>query len=316
MKLVSVIMPTYNQAEFIEAAIASVLKQDYLNLELIIVDNFSTDDTPMIVKDFSDSRVKYFRFNNAGVIAAGRNYGVKQAQGEVIAFLDSDDIWPPDMLSPQMAILSDDVCLVSSCFTPIGNVVRCRNHLAFIKPDEIKRMSYKDIIHTNPIMTSSVVLHKSTFEAAGGFDESTDFRFIEDWELWLRLAAKKDFLINGRPLLQYRISSKTDRDLRDVKLRTLRIMQKNLQMGLISSEEFERLQGNCYVDIGKAHLDMNDRKGIGFYKKSFRLSQGFSNKLRAMIGLILFYIPHTFRIKIISMLYRVNSLLSRLRRTE
>ena len=168
-------------------------------------------------------------------------------------------------------------------------------------------MSYLDLVHSNPIMTSSVVMRKDVFVNAGGFDESVDFRFIEDWELWLRVAANKDFIINGNPLLQYRISSKTDRDLRDVKLRTLLIMQKNLDLGLIDDAFFKRLQGNCYVDIGKAFLDMNDRNGIAYYKKSIRFSIGMKNKLRAMIGLVLFYVPYKLRVKLISMLYSFNA---------
>lgn len=311
--LVSVIMPTFNQADYIADAIKSVLEQKYVNLELVIIDNFSTDDTSVIVGNICDSRIKYFKFNNAGVIAAGRNFGVKQSHGDVIAFLDSDDIWSPDMLGSQLAILTDDICLVSSCFTPIGNVVRCKNHLEHIGHTEQLRMSYLNLIHSNPIMTSSVVMRKKVFEGAGGFDESSDFRFIEDWELWLRVAARNDFVINGKPLLQYRISSKTDRDLRDVKLRTLLIMQKNLDMGLIGDDLFKQLQGNCYVDIGKAFLDMNDRNGIGYYRKSLRFSIGLTNKVRALAGLGLFYVPYKIRIKLIGMLYLVNAKLSQFR---
>lgn len=307
MQLVSIIMPTYNQADFIGDSISSVLKQDYECFELIVVDNFSTDNTEQVVASFKDSRIKYVKFNNAGVIAAGRNFGVKQAVGDVIAFLDSDDIWLPEMLSSQVYILTDDICLVSSCFSPIGNIERCKNHLDYIQKDEQRRMSYLDLVHSNPIMTSSVVMRKDVFVNAGGFDESVDFRFIEDWELWLRVAANKDFIINGNPLLQYRISSKTDRDLRDVKLRTLLIMQKNLDLGLIDDAFFKRLQGNCYVDIGKAFLDMNDRNGIAYYKKSIRFSIGMKNKLRAMIGLVLFYVPYKLRVKLISMLYSFNA---------
>lgn len=313
--LISVIMPTFNQADYITDAIQSVLNQDYVNFELIVVDNFSTDETESVVRNFEDGRVRYFKFNNAGVIAAGRNFGVKQASGEIIAFLDSDDIWSSDMLSSQIAILTDDVCLVSSCFKPIGNAVRCKNHLQYIGHAVKLRMSYFDLIHSNPIMTSSVVMRKHVFEGAGGFDESSDFRFIEDWELWLRVAAKKDFVINGKPLLQYRISSKTDRDLRDVKLRTLLIMQKNLDMGLIGKKLFKQLQGNCYVDIGKAFLDMNDRNGIDYYRKSLRFSIGLKNKVRALGGLGLFYVPSGIRIKLIGMLYMLNSKLSQLRKS-
>lgn len=304
-------MPTYNQADYIGSAIQSVLSQSYQHFELIIVDNFSTDGTEHIVAQFADPRIKYVKFNNKGVIAAGRNHGVTLAIGDVIAFLDSDDIWLPEMLSGQLPLLTEDVCLVSSCFKPIGNSIRCRNHLSHIGAGDVARIGYKQVINGNPVMTSSVVLSKQAFQQAGGFDEGDDFRFIEDWELWLRLSVTRDILINGNPLLEYRISSKTDRDLRDVKLRTLKIIEKNLEMGFINTCEVERLRGNCYVDIGKAHLDMNDRNGIYFYKKSLPLSNGMKNKVRAIAGLLLFCIPGGLRHKTMNVLYSLNSMLSR-----
>tara|TARA_R110001583_G_scaffold169781_1_gene322980 strand:- start:16981 stop:17910 length:930 start_codon:yes stop_codon:yes gene_type:complete len=307
-------MPTFNQAEYIRSAIASVLAQDYSLFELIIIDNYSRDGTFEVINSFNDERIKYLQFNNQGVIAAARNYGVKYAQGSILAFLDSDDIWREDMLSSQLTLLSDDIGLVSSCFLPIGNVIRCKNHLKHIRHTEQLRMSYMDLIHSNSIMTSSVVMRKDVFVRAGGFDESIDFRFIEDWELWLRVAAKKDFFINGKTLLQYRISSKTDRDLRDVKLRTLLIIQKNFDMGLIDDSLFKQLQANCYVDIGKAFLDMNDRNGIDYYRRSLRFSIGLTNKVRALGGLGLFYVPSGIRVKLIGVLYMLNSKLSQLRK--
>src|SRR3989304_8476363 len=93
--LVSVIMPTYNHARFIGEAIGSVLNQTYPNLELIIIDNYSEDNTEEIVSSYKNQRVKYFKFRNHGVIAASRNYGMRHAQGDYIAFLDSDDLWEP-----------------------------------------------------------------------------------------------------------------------------------------------------------------------------------------------------------------------------
>ena len=96
--LVSVIMPTYNHAKFIGKAIGSVLNQTHKNLELIIIDNYSVDNTEEIVKSFNDHRIKYIKFMNNGVIAASRNNGLKIAKGEWVCFLDSDDWWYPKKL--------------------------------------------------------------------------------------------------------------------------------------------------------------------------------------------------------------------------
>ncbi|MBA7530747.1 UDP-Glc:alpha-D-GlcNAc-diphosphoundecaprenol beta-1,3-glucosyltransferase WfgD [subsurface metagenome] len=99
--LISVVMPTYNHGRFIGDAINSVLNQTYRNLELIIIDNFSEDNTEKIVTSYKDDRIKYLKFKNNGVIASSRNYGIKHSRGEYIAFLDSDDVWLPEKLEKQ-----------------------------------------------------------------------------------------------------------------------------------------------------------------------------------------------------------------------
>ncbi|MBU0468332.1 MAG: glycosyltransferase, partial [Candidatus Omnitrophica bacterium] len=91
--LVSIIMPTYNYSQFIAKSIKSVLDQSYSNFELIVVDDYSEDNTEEVVKGFKDSRIKYYKVANNRVIAASRNFAIMHAVGEFIAFLDSDDLW-------------------------------------------------------------------------------------------------------------------------------------------------------------------------------------------------------------------------------
>lgn len=97
--LISIIIPTYNQANFLKNAIQSVLDQTYTNWELIIVDNYSTDSTEEIINQFKDSRIKKFQIKNNGIVAISRNVGIKMANGTWVAFLDSDDIWFPEKIS-------------------------------------------------------------------------------------------------------------------------------------------------------------------------------------------------------------------------
>ena len=96
--LISIILPTFNHAKFLKKAVESVVNQSYIHWELIIVDNNSTDNTIDIVKSYSDKRIKYFKIQNYGVIAASRNLGISKAKGSWIAFLDSDDWWTTDKL--------------------------------------------------------------------------------------------------------------------------------------------------------------------------------------------------------------------------
>ena len=97
--LVSVILPTYNHANFLKDAIESVIKQDYSSWELIIIDNYSTDHTDQVISLFKDDRIKNFKINNDGIIAKSRNKGIQESNGDWIAFLDSDDIWYFNKLS-------------------------------------------------------------------------------------------------------------------------------------------------------------------------------------------------------------------------
>src|SRR4051794_16973581 len=104
---VSVIVRAYNRGYIIREAIASILCQTYTNFELILVDDGSHDDTPQVVSEFQDDRVRYIRHEtNRGVSAAG-NTGMRAATGEVIAHLDSDDVWRPEMLSRLIRVLDE-----------------------------------------------------------------------------------------------------------------------------------------------------------------------------------------------------------------
>ena len=113
--LVSVIIPTYNRAHLIKRSAESVLNQTYTNLELIIVDDGSTDDTEEVVKTLNDNRVTYIKQPNQGACAA-RNNGIDHAKGEFIAFQDSDDVWHEDKLEKQIKCLKEtgaDFCFCS-----------------------------------------------------------------------------------------------------------------------------------------------------------------------------------------------------------
>lgn len=105
-ELVSIIMPSYNTAKYIEESIKSVLVQTYTNWELIIVDDCSTDNTDEIVRSFlSDDRIKYFKHEKNSGAAVSRNKALREAKGKWIAFLDSDDLWLPEKLERQIAFM-------------------------------------------------------------------------------------------------------------------------------------------------------------------------------------------------------------------
>lgn len=111
--LVSIIMPSWNTGRFIGESIQSVLDQTYPNWELIIVDDCSTDNTDEIVASFHDERIRYFHNENNSGAALTRNHALREARGEWIAFLDSDDLWTPEKLAHQLAFMKENGCVLS-----------------------------------------------------------------------------------------------------------------------------------------------------------------------------------------------------------
>ena len=187
-KLISVIIPTFNRENLIKDAINSVLEQTYQNFEILIIDDGSTDDTSDVVKSIGDTRIKYIYQENAGVSRA-RNNGIENAQGEYIAFLDSDDFWHPEKLEKQATVLDQnsdaDIVTNSSQYQTFQNDLICiKNNLAKNQKEVISMMLLcQDMVYTG---TPVLCVRKRIFEKSGVFDE--EMRFCEDWDLFFRMA--------------------------------------------------------------------------------------------------------------------------------
>ena len=108
MPTVSVIIPTYNRSKLVKEAIESVIGQDYTNFEILIIDDGSIDDTRSVIEQIPDRRVKYFYKDNGGQRSA-QNFGITKAQGDFVAFLDSDDLCPKNHLAPMINSLIDNL---------------------------------------------------------------------------------------------------------------------------------------------------------------------------------------------------------------
>lgn len=185
--LISIVIPTYNQAHYLREALDSVRAQTHQNWEALIINNHSTDSTRAVVLSYQEPRFQLTDFANEGVIAAARNYGMRQAKGRYLAFLDSDDRWHPQKLETCLRALTAGVDLV------------CHGEYFFseLKPEELKavtygpqaRASYESLlIYGNCISTSAVVARTDLLQEHGGFDERRSFIVAEDYDLWLRLA--------------------------------------------------------------------------------------------------------------------------------
>jgi len=189
--LISVVMPTYNHVNFVGDAVRSVLSQTYSNLELVIIDNYSTDGTEELIKGFNDDRIKYYKFSNNGVIAKSRNKGIKEARGEYIAFIDSDDKWVPNKLVFQKDCFEEkpEIGLLCCDFKIDGLEKRYKDQLMIGARKDIAG-TYSDLLNFNFVICSSVFAKKNILDEAGIFDESEELLSVEDWDLWLRISRK------------------------------------------------------------------------------------------------------------------------------
>ncbi len=207
--LVSIIIPMYNAEKYIKETIYSVLNQTYSNWEIIIVDNYSTDNSRQIVKEFLDNRIMLITLDyNSGGPARPRNIGLENAKGEYIAFLDADDVWHERKLQVQISeIINNNLNFTSTNSINIDkNGIDINNQYKvwnFIKKFKSKA-TLCDVIKGNFIATSSVVVLKDLISS---FDESKDFIAVEDLCLWMEILNNKNTKYKYIPekLLKYRV---------------------------------------------------------------------------------------------------------------
>lgn len=184
-QLVSIIVPTYNHAEFLDRCLDSIIKQTYSNWEVILVDNYSDDHTDKIVNKYSKYKINYLKFRNNGIIASSRNYGITKSTGEIIAFLDSDDWWVPEKLEYSIEYLNKGFDLV---YHPLIRVVNNKKHSIFKSRKLDKPIFFDLILKGNTILNSSVVLKKYILKKTGLLDENKEIVAAEDFDLWVRIS--------------------------------------------------------------------------------------------------------------------------------
>jgi glycosyltransferase involved in cell wall biosynthesis len=186
--LVSIVMPTYNHAKYLPISVQSVLDQTFTNWELIIVDNFSKDNTLEVLSGFSDTRIKILQINNEGCIGKSRNVAINCAKSDWLAFLDSDDSWEPNKLEVILGHQNEEI----DFFYHNLRVVDADMHEVDsiqIRSRKLNSPILKDlIVNGNTIATSSVVVRKNIILNVGGMSEETDLIGIEDYNTWLRIS--------------------------------------------------------------------------------------------------------------------------------
>ncbi len=273
--LVSVIIPSYNCEAYISETIASVLAQDYPAIELLIVDDGSTDKTKDIIEAYGH-QVRLICQKNAGVCAA-RNKGIQEANGQYICLLDHDDFWFSDKISQQVRTFEKypDTGVVYSNFT----LWHADSTGIFPQADRIDRIAVADDIDQDFsgwiyhlllldcwVLTSTAMLRSDVFDKCRVFDEALPYS--EDWDLWLRLSREYPFLKTRNSTTLYRQHHiQGNKKVRSIDYRTDLIISSVRKWGLCSQDgrcltrlQFYRQLAEYHAAFGLHHLIHGDKK--------------------------------------------------------
>jgi len=199
--LVSVVIPTYNRAHVVRRAIDSVLAQTFADFEIIVVDDGSTDRTDELVQGIPDWRIRYIRNSRNLGLAATRNAGIRQARGQYIALLDSDDEWLPEKLDRQLSVMRQAAEPVGLTYTGYDRIYNGKCIGTFVPSHHGPVL--RALLHKNVLMgcSSTALISRTCLVDIGLFDER--LRSSEDYDLWLRIA--KRWRIEPLPVVLARI---------------------------------------------------------------------------------------------------------------
>ena len=248
--LVSVIMAVYNTADYVAEAIDSVLAQDYRPLELMVIDDGSTDATPEILQRYADRpEVLLLHQDNAGQKVA-RNKGLRHATGEYVCFCDSDNAWLPGRTTRQVALMEDDPEVIVA----YGDVQFIDDAGNDLPTPVVRRHSGRisgKLLANNFVTFNTVIARREAIDRIGGFDETVTMG--DDYDLLLRLSALGPFRHVAETLARYRIrpgqlSQRTGERMRN----SLRTMQRFIDRypEAVTATDIKRAYAYTYTTLG------------------------------------------------------------------
>ena len=251
---VSIIMPTYNRADYLKKSIQSVLDQTFIDFEIIVMNNYSTDNTLEAINSFNDSRIKVINFKNDGIIAKSRNQGIMQSVGKYVAFLDDDDLWCPDKLELQIKYLLEhpEFDLVYSNALIIDEHGTKKGLLKDSKDAKTGQV-FLDLLYDNFIPVLTVLMKRKIIETSGLFNEAPSMRAAEDYEYWLRAALKFNFGYVDKALTLYRIHNESV----SMAINRPLLTQKTLRSFMLYPEVPEKYSKNIAYNIERLNSDIS-----------------------------------------------------------
>lgn len=266
---VSVIIPAFNAADTLAEAVSSAVNGTHKHLEILIVDDCSTDDTSTVAAKLAeeDSRIQYFRNSENYGVSKSRNLIIYRATGEYVAFLDSDDTWEPNKLEVCLKMLADNP-EVKAVAHALRYLDKRGNKLSYVPTYPTTKAQMQEIKETGEspwVFPSSVVVDRSILLKEGGFAE--DWQVGEDTELFTKIAQKYGLLATTEPLGNYRIrgNSLTDKHW----------LKKRIAAECVKENQLRRLRG-------EKELSLNEYEQV--YFKNLPLLKRL-NKFREVLAL-------------------------------
>jgi len=309
--LVSIIIPAYNAEKYIKRALESALAQTYKNIEIIVIDDGSTDKTAEIVKNYKDPRIIYLFQKNQGQGSA-RNNGIKKSQGEYITFLDADDYYFPQKVEKQVRFLEN---------YPNYQAVYCNalhfysdNPTVFFKKKGNFHSGdiFKDLLQSSYINPNTIMVSRKVLDKVGLFNENR--YYPEDWELWLKISRagfQFGYLDEDLVKVEIRPDSNTTMAIQPILKNNALKMFENIFSSMNYKEKVlyktEEILKKMRFKLAVAYLIGGHKKD--FFKTFVGLSK-FPFKIFAyLIGGFLIILPSVLLKAILTKLWRINQLL-------
>lgn len=282
MPQVSVIIPTFNRAETIEAAVRSVLQQTFQDFEVLVVDDASTDDTVARLSRIDDARLSVIEAPTNGGGARARNLGLEQAAASMVAFQDSDDFWLPTKLASQVERLQAAGPAAVATFCSFIYLSGARTAVlpaaAEIPPAEIGRTLFR----RNLISTQTLLARRSEIEAIGGFDPAMP-RF-QDWELCIRLAQRGEIRHDPVPRV---VVCATPNSISTRYGASLEARQRIIDLCRRLDAPKEAQAAQCFTQGTRLLAIGRTREAA----EAFRTARGLGGGLKPLVGIALSYLP-------------------------
>lgn len=258
--LVSVIIPAYNAAATVERTISSVRNQTYSDLEMQIVDDGSTDETAAIVQRLADidHRITLLRKSNAGLVSA-RNYGIAHAGGEFIAPIDADDLWHPDKIKKQVAVMRDRGAQVGLVYCWAREIDERDRVLFDVTPCVFRGNVYTALILRNFLSSGAPLVRRRCVEEVGGYDATLSSRgatCCEDLKFNLDVAERYNFDLVPEFLLAHRIRAGSMSSDSDAMLRSYKVVIEEVRARHpeLPARLFRWADGHQHLEFGLTYL--------------------------------------------------------------